>query len=255
MIRAKKTPWDKSYYRASVASLNANLDESMNIIQMWEIPIYLLLFFSLFLLGRIYRGRVAGSVIVFLAFTSALVLAFRDIRAAEEIAMMGLFWAALVLSAFVAPLIVGRRVEPPCVRVKDNSWSPTSTAGKTILHSIFIAYLLFVVFLFVADVYVSADIKIMAISATALMILQSRQRPEICGNGIWHMGEFHPWDEYKFFSWKSKDEKAVVELRAAVKRRFKTRRALSLVVPPENIESAKRLLEANLTDITPPITP
>ncbi|MEW6349825.1 MAG: hypothetical protein AB1646_12235 [Thermodesulfobacteriota bacterium] len=69
--------------------------------------------------------------------------------------------------------------------------------------------------------------------------------PEICGNGVWRDGRFHPWDDFAYFVWR-RNEECGVEL--SIEARSSDCSSAFLAVPHEDCEAVQQLLKANLPD-------
>ncbi len=157
----------------------------------------------------------------------------------------GFLIAATVPAGVIAGFVTRRRVIPPCVRVND----PYRGYRLVFLSVIFIfsGYILFRLSRGVLGNFLAITIPLLLVVFALLFSL--RERPEICGNGIWNLGGLHTWDQYESYVWTTSDDGALVELkqREEFREPFDSR-LVRLTVPLESSEAAKQLLEANLTD-------
>jgi hypothetical protein len=212
---------------------------------MWQATGYILIIATFFcmLISRIATTQRTNRLFSYLAMgllTAVLVLTVRPGYVEPASALLVL--PAAVLSDIVARLFLKRRTLPPRVRVK----------GLSRISGVFIIVLLLFIplLLFLSVVEASRfaamtpnPILLLLVSTVAYLVLLLFQKTEICGNGIWFDGTLHPWDAYESFSWTSG---GVVELRPSSRSRLSPSSSMRLTASPENVEAAKRLVEANL---------
>jgi hypothetical protein len=160
--------------------------------------------------------------------------------------LVGLCFAFLGLAALIAYLIQKRRVKSPFVRVNDFG------LGKAALVISFAAtagFFLLIGLCANSRAFPGVIAFLIAALCCAFIIIVLRERSKICGNGIWHHGMPQTWDMFDSFSWTWKDKNsAVVELKRPGITPLLFCNSLRLTVPPESLEEAKQLLEANLPD-------
>ncbi len=196
--------------------------------------------FLSFLFGRIGATPTARAVFSRLAITLTFAVAFLVLFGPLKAKLICMHLvAAITLSDFVARPILRQRVIPPCVRV--------SRLGERILGIVMLVPMPFVFIDFYFEGHFSrwqgpAALS-MLISVTAFLILFSFQRSEICANGLWYNGMLYEWDACESSSWTPQDGQLIVDLKFG-----KRRNQMHLVVPPENREAARQLLEANLSN-------
>lgn len=161
----------------------------------------------------------------------------------------------LLFSSFLSDLlthpILRRKVNPPCVGVRVLPqirplcviiW--TAMLLPTPLFALFSPEEFF-------KWITSVPVILAFVSIGGFLILMLCGRSEICANGLWLSGTLVAWNNYESASWTMKDKKAVVELAIAGKEPWESYSYLFLTMPPENVEAAKQLLDANLAIATP----
>jgi hypothetical protein len=159
----------------------------------------------------------------------------------------------IFLSGFIIRPVHRRRTIPPYVRVKD---FVRHNAILTIIKIIaVVAFILLIIWVFYDRRFLEFVGPIPAalglISVCGIFIRDLCERTEICSNGLWQHGRLHEWDDYKFYRVEAKEGDMIVEFRLSDKSPTLLDRSKRMVVPPENWEAAKKLLEANLLDLSP----
>lgn len=147
---------------------------------------------------------------------------------------------------FIRPLL-RRRVIPPCVRAK------TFTQG---LWLVIIGLLVFFVLVLVAfplpwgrmSLPVLISQSLCLVSICGLLISKVRPHAEICANGLWYDGALLEWTRFERFAWREEGDKTVVEVLYSRELWSPVSPSARMIVPPENCQAAKKLLEANLVE-------
>jgi hypothetical protein len=149
-------------------------------------------------------------------------------------------WLTVVIDYFV------RRstIIPPHIRVNE----PYHRASALVVFLLIFIFLLFALFSssgHISDIWGVAGLDVVPV---VLFILYLFRRSAICGNGVWHWWKLHTWDEFESYAWTTRDDGAAVVLkqRERFQKSFASPRFVRLIVPLENSEAAKQLLEANL---------
>ena len=93
--------------------------------------------------------------------------------------------------------------------------------------------------------------SLLLVSIGGFFIKMLCEPTEICANGLWYEGGLHEWNNYDSFFWRLKDNKIAVDLVFSKDLRTIFHPSKPIVVPPENWEAVKKLLEANLINSTP----
>jgi hypothetical protein len=144
---------------------------------------------------------------------------------------------------FIRPLL-RRRVIPPCVRVRSYI-----QGVRLVMEGAFVLIALGLMAYLPPERSTRLPMVISAtlgfVSYGVFLIGTVYQRPEICANGVWYDGSFHEWSSFKCFAWREQGDKTVVEL---VYPEELSRPSKRIIVPPENCEAARKLLEANLPE-------
>jgi hypothetical protein len=222
---------------------------------MWQILSYVFLIVSLgcYVYSEVARTASArkGFRLLFILFWAAASIA--SYPSDSITALVALYCFGLFLSEFIIRPLLRRRVIPPCVRVKDFvRHNVTLTITKII---VVVGFILLIIMAFHDRRFLEFVGPIPAvlwlISVCGFFILALCERTEICANGLWRHGRFHEWGDYKFYRVEAKEGDMIVEFRLSDKSPTLLDRSKRIVVPPENWEAAKRLLEANLLDLSP----
>lgn len=214
---------------------------------MWMIVVFLLIFTALCVFAAIAKTWKMISVFFCLGMAVAVIAVFlaRNNPFSSE-AILGIPFLSFALSNLITRPILRRRVVPPCVRVENldqGGWE------RPIVLFVLLASFVFMVAV-TESLHSAGIILFMGFVLGSLIIsyiIHQVGKAEICGNGVWHSGRLHPWDEYESFSWEKKTEDSV-ELRLVSKSRYSC--SMRLMAPPENRDAARQLLGANLPDLS-----
>jgi hypothetical protein len=208
------------------------------------IPAYLLIIacFLCCLFGMIAQKNSVRTALFFLWM--ALVWAGPWI-VSLPVRFVSLLYVPMIPAAIIAHFVARYRLRhTPRIRVND----PFSGYRLVTFLPIFIFAVYVLLFRLLGNARPD-DLTILLLVFVLALIWISFPCYAICGNGIWYWGELHTWDQYESYSWTTRDDAAVVELKQ--RERFREpfgSRLVRLTVPLEDIEAARQLLEANLAN-------
>jgi hypothetical protein len=218
---------------------------------MWLIAALLLISFGLLVFARIAEKRRMRSVLLFWATAAWGVAGLLSGQQGWHDAfwvMLGFLFVFLLLSTLIARPVIRRRVQLPCVRVRE----PTPARFFDIIAP-------FVPIAFAVFMIVAGDSRSFGrilfwgglMCNELISLLDSLLgRIEICRNGLWQNGMLRPWEECQSFSWNWKARHSI-ELTLVTKSEWLgTRWSTRLVVRPEDWEAVRRLLEPHVPDLT-----
>lgn len=215
---------------------------------MWVIAVLLLISFSLFLFTRIAKTLSLHWVFVCLGMAVwSLVMFLTSKNESAFAATFGFLYLSGAVSDLIAIPILRRRVIPPCVRVEkpdQGGWEVIVACFGLFAPLVFIV----VVTESLHSTWIILFMGFMSGSFIIYYIVYQVGKVEICGNGVWHSGRLHPWEEYESFSWKWRTKDSV-ELKLASKSWLCP--STRLMAPSEDREAVQQLLEASLPDLGP----
>jgi hypothetical protein len=193
-----------------------------------------------------YQIRFSSWLIYFL-FCAPL---FAVIESGSDVILGLLLFSSFLSELFTRP-ILRRRVIPPRVRV---TVIPQRSPLCIIVWTVVLLPTIMSALLYPEESFkwITSVPTILAFASIGgFFIMMLLGYSEICASGLWLNGTLVGWNNYESSSWAMKDKKAVVELAIAGRRPYEFYSSLLLAVPPENVEAAKQLLEANLVDSAP----
>jgi hypothetical protein len=212
--------------------------------EMWVFVLLLLMSFALFLAGRFAeteRAKVAFMCSgVALSFIAGMLE--NDYLFPIALAFPSLSW---VISDLIGILVLRRGIISPCVPAK----KPQSRDENIVKWAFIIAVVIFSLVVIYNCLHLLKDIRFMgpfALLTLVCFVLALIPGTEICANGLWVDGKLQPWKEYESFVWTGQEDGVELRLVPNPLPGCVTR----LIVPPEHREVARRILEANLPDLT-----
>jgi hypothetical protein len=150
---------------------------------------------------------------------------------------------AVILTMVIDYFVRRSSIIPPHIRVNE----PYHRASALMVFLLIFIFSVFALFSSSGHISYIRAVAPCFFVLVVLFLLYLFGRSEICGNGIWHWRKLHTWDEFESYSWTTRDDGAAVVLKQ--RERFReafASRFVRLIVPRENSEAAKQLLEANL---------